>query len=130
MVAVYAANIAFVVCAVNRKGVRRAPRRGRSVGQEVVAEDIQVTGKKIAIHLPPSRIVDSYIDDKLSRVESRNTGWFIAHRSDLESRARQKALSNLMTAAKAQGIDHEAEVRAKTLIGQFFKGMGYEVEYL
>ena len=86
------------------------------------------------IHVERNRmrypIVDAYIDDKLSRIESRDTGWFIAHRQDLEQQARQKALSNLVSAAKAQGIDREAEVQAKTLIGHFFTALGYEkVEY-
>ena len=97
---------------------------------KVTGDDIKVTGKTIAIRLPRPQIVDAYIDDKLSRIESRDTGWFIAHRQDLEQQARQKALSNLVSAAKAQGIDREAEVRAKTLIGHFFTALGYEkVEY-
>ena len=97
---------------------------------KVTAEDLQVSGKTISIHLPPPQIVDKYLDEKLTEVSTRETGWFVFHRKDLETEARQKALAGLVTAARVGGIDKEAEVQAKTLIGQFFQALGYmKVEY-
>lgn len=97
---------------------------------KVTADDLRVTGKTIALHLPPPKILDKYLDEKLTEVVRRDTGWFVFHRKDLETEARQQALAGLVTAARTGGIDREAEVQAKTLIGQFFQALGYEkVEY-
>jgi Protein of unknown function (DUF4230) len=97
---------------------------------KVTAEDLQVSGKTISIHLPPPQIVDKYLDEKLTEVSLRETGWFVFHRKDLETEARQRALAGLVTAARTGGIDREAELQAKTLIGQFFQALGYDrVEY-
>jgi Protein of unknown function (DUF4230) len=97
---------------------------------KVTPEDLVISGKTISIHLPPPQIVDKYLDEKLTEVSLRETGWFIFHRKDLETEARQKALAGLVTAARVGGIDKEAEVQAKTLIGQFFQALGYDrVEY-
>jgi Protein of unknown function (DUF4230) len=97
---------------------------------KVTAEDLVISGKTISIHLPPPQIVDKYLDERLTEVSLRETGWFVFHRKDLETEARQRALAGLVTAARVGGIDKEAEVQAKTLIGQFFQALGYErVEY-
>lgn len=92
---------------------------------KVTADDLKVSGKTISIHLPPPQIVDKYLDEKLTEVSARETGWFVFHRKDLETEARQKALDGLVTAARVGGIAGEAELRAKTLIGQFFQALGY-----
>jgi len=97
---------------------------------KVTAEDVRVSGKAISIHLPAPQILDKYLDEKLTEVSTRETGWFVFHRKDLETEARQKALAGLVTAARTDGIDREAEQQAKTLIGQFFQALGYDrVEY-
>ena len=97
---------------------------------KVNAEDLHIAGKTIAIHLPAPQIVDKYLDEKLTEVSTRETGWFVFHRKDLETEARQQALAGLVAAARVGGIEKEAEKQARTLIGQFFQALGYEkVEY-
>jgi Protein of unknown function (DUF4230) len=82
---------------------------------KVTAEDLAISGKTISIHLPPPQVVDKYLDEKLTEVSLRETGWFVFHRKDLETEARQKALAGLVTAARVGGIDKEAELHAKTM---------------
>src|SRR5450759_2345875 len=81
---------------------------------KVTPEDLQVSGKTISIHLPPPQVVDKYLDEKLTEVSLRETGWFVFHRKDLETEARQRALAGLVTAARTGGIAREAELQAKT----------------
>jgi Protein of unknown function (DUF4230) len=97
---------------------------------KVTPDDLVINGKTISVHLPPPQIIDKYLDEKLTEVSTRETGWFVFHRKDLEADARRKALDGLVTAARSGGIAREAELQAKTLIGQFFQALGYEkVEY-
>src|SRR5450759_1769596 len=60
---------------------------------KVTAEDLVISGKTISIHLPPPQIVDKYLDERLTEVSTRETGWFVFHRKDLETEDRQKALA-------------------------------------
>jgi len=48
--------------------------------------------KKIVIKLPPARVTDKYLDDKLTKVVEYKTGLLRSFDKDLEQNARQQAV--------------------------------------
>src|SRR5262249_55444695 len=53
--------------------------------------DIHISGKKIRVVLPKAQITDAYLDDKLTQVVERNTGFLRTFNKDLEQTARRNA---------------------------------------
>ena len=79
--------------------------------RELKPEDLEVTGKKIAIRLPPSRITDTYLDEHQTRVVERTTGLLRMFDKDLEQAARQNAVADIRRAARTAGILKDADER-------------------
>src|SRR5207237_8050466 len=75
--------------------------------------DVRVSGKKIVLTLPMAQITDAYLDDKLTQVVERNTGFLRAFNKDLEQTARQNAVDDMRRAARSSGILKDAEERAR-----------------
>jgi hypothetical protein len=89
-------------------------------------DDISVTGRKITIQLPPTQVLDTYLDDKKTEVIERSTGLLRAFDKDLEQAARQNATDDIARAARVGGIGKDAEQRARDQLKQLFLQMGFE----
>ncbi len=89
-------------------------------------EDIQVTGKKVVINLPPAQVLDAYLDDSQTRVIEHSTGLLRKFDKDLQQTARQNAIDDIRRAARVGGILTDAEQRAKAELRIFLAQLGFE----
>lgn len=87
--------------------------------------DVQQSGKSISLQLPKPVVTDIYIDEAQTKVLDRQKGLFRDFDSTLESKARQYARSEMGRAARQDGIEKEAEQRAKEQLGNFFRTLGF-----
>jgi hypothetical protein len=94
--------------------------------KELKPGDIETSGKTVIIKLPPSRITDCYLDDKLTEIIERKTGLLRKFDKDLEQNARKQAVDDINRAARNDGILRDADERAKTQLSTLFLQMGYE----
>lgn len=88
--------------------------------------DFQVNGNHITITLPRAQITDAYLDDKLTQVVERNTGFLRSFNKDLEQTARQNAIDDIRRAARASGILKDAEERARAQLTNLCRLLGFE----
>ena len=88
--------------------------------------DVEISGKKISLRLPPPQITAAYLDDKASQVIDHTTGLLRSSDKDLEQVARQNAVDDIARAARRSGILDEAQKRARLEPENFFKGAGFE----
>jgi len=98
--------------------------------QEIKPEDVRVDDKKVVVKLPPARITDVYLDDKKTRVVDRTTGLLRAFDKDLEQSARRQAVEDLSISARFNGINGDAEERARLQLSNLFHQLGLEVEFV
>ncbi len=98
--------------------------------QEIKPEDVRVDDKKVVVKLPPARITDVYLDDKKTRVVDRTTGLLRAFDKDLEQSARRQAVEDLSISARFNGINGDAEERARLQLTNLFHQLGLEVEFV
>jgi hypothetical protein len=93
--------------------------------------DVQISGKKITMHLPPPQITDAYLDDTQTRVIDNTTGLFRDFDKDLEQTARANAVDDIRRAARQDGILNEASQRAQLELALFLNQAGYtNVEFV
>lgn len=88
--------------------------------------DIQAQGSTVSVKLPPARILEVYLDERQTRVIERSTGLLRVFDKDLEQNARVQALGELRRAAQAEGINKEADARAKEQLSKLLKGLGFQ----
>jgi len=93
---------------------------------EITNGDIQISGKKISLKLPPARVTDTYLDDKQTQIVERTTGLLRSFDKDLEQNARRQAVMDINRAAREAGILRDADERAKQELTNLFHQMGYE----
>jgi hypothetical protein len=93
---------------------------------EITNGDIQVSGKKIILKLPPSRVTDRYLDDKQTQIVERTTGLLRSFDKDLEQDARRQAVMDIDRAAREAGILKDADERARLQLKSLFLQMGFE----
>lgn len=98
--------------------------------QELRPDDVRVEGNKAFVKLPPARITDVYLDDQKTRVVDRATGLLRAFDKDLEQNARRQAVDDLARSARFNGIQGDAEARARLQLGNLFRQFGLEVEFV
>jgi Protein of unknown function (DUF4230) len=92
--------------------------------------DVRASGKKIVLTLPGAQITDAYLDDKLTQVVERNTGFLREFNKDLEQTARQNAIDDIRRSARTTGILKDAEERARAQLTHLCKQLGFaEVEF-
>lgn len=89
-------------------------------------EDLEVSGKRVGVRLPPPQITDVYLDDRQTRVVERETGLLRMFDKDLEQTARQTAIDDLGRAARRSGVLKDAESRAREQLTQLFRQLGFE----
>jgi hypothetical protein len=93
---------------------------------QLKSTDIRVDGKTIWINLPPARITDAYLDDNETKVVERSTGFLRSFDKDLEQNIRRTAVDDMRTSASRGGILRDANERARTQLGGFFRTLGFE----
>jgi len=95
----------------------------------VKPEDVQVNGTSIRLALPPAVVTDGYLDEDATQVLDRQTGLLRPYDRKLEQQARQEARNEILRAARKNGIEREANERAREQLTRFLKSLGYtEVE--
>jgi hypothetical protein len=87
--------------------------------------DIQISGKKISMTLPRSRITDTYLDDHKTQILDHTTGAFRLFDKDLEQNARQRAVDDLRIAASQNGILNEATEKGKSQLTILLYQLGF-----
>ncbi len=96
---------------------------------QLTPDQVQVTGDRIVIKLPPARILNSKIDVNKSQVYDYNRG-FLGLGPDagpqLQALAQQEALKKIVTAACEQGVLQRASDRAKLVVTQLLTTAGYK----
>jgi len=94
--------------------------------------DLEISGKKVIIRLPPAQITDAYLDEKQTRVIERKTGglWPFDNKDfdnkDLEQTARRQAVDDIGRAARNSGILTDADERARAQLTNLFLQLGFE----
>ena len=93
---------------------------------QLTPDDLQVSGKRIAVNLPPAQVLDAYLDDKQTRIVERTTGLLRVFDKNLEQTARQNAIDDIRRAARISGIVKDAGERARTQLTRLFRQLGFE----
>jgi hypothetical protein len=88
-------------------------------------KDIQISGKKISVRLPRSRVVDAYLDDQRTQIVERYTGVLRIFDKDLEQNARRQAVEELRLAALQNGILNDASERARAQLTILLYQVGF-----
>jgi len=92
--------------------------------------DVQVTGKKIRVHVPQAQLLVTRLDSSKTRVYSRQTGLLVPTDPNLESQVREEAERDLRRSALADGILQKAQENARSTLMSLMQSMGFqEVEF-
>ncbi len=85
------------------------------------ARDVVYTGERMAtITLPAARILQSFLDEKQTKVWDRQITWWtpwVPYDPDLEHKARLQAIDDVSKAALSMGILAQAQKNAELAIG-------------
>jgi hypothetical protein len=96
---------------------------------QVKENDVSVSGRKIALVLPPARVTDAYLVERHTQVLDYKTGLLAPFNKDLEQTARRHALTEITRAARQSGIEEDAAERARKQLARFLQTLGFvEVE--
>jgi Protein of unknown function (DUF4230) len=87
--------------------------------------DVAIHGRDITVHLPPSEIFSTRLDNAKTRVYSRDTGLFTSPDPNLESQVRVEAERELQQASLQDGILKTADQNAQSTITSLLKGLGF-----
>jgi len=87
--------------------------------------DIEISGQKITLNLPRSRITDVYLDDRHTQILDHSTGAFRLFDKDLEQSARQRAVDDLRLAALQNGILNDATDKGKSQLTVLLYQLGF-----
>lgn len=96
--------------------------------EQLKPEDITASanGEKISVTIPKAILFDVYLDDHKSQVVERTTGLMRAFDKDLEQNARRQAVTEISRAARLNGIEKEAEQRARDQLMFLFRQFGFK----
>lgn len=97
----------------------------------VTPADVQLdaASRRVAIQLPPPRVLHVFINDKDTQVWDRSKTWWtpwVAYNPQLEQQARQAALEAVQQAALQMGILSNAQQNAATTLRGFLQTIGWE----
>jgi hypothetical protein len=98
---------------------------GVDLGQ-LGADDVQVNGHTVRIHLPPAQIFTVALDDQKTHVYSRATGILVPVDPALEGEVREQAVENLRQSALAAGILGKAQQNACATVTKLLLGLGFD----
>lgn len=88
--------------------------------------DVEVSGKRVRLHLPDGQVFTTRLDNARTRVYSRETGWLVPVDPNLESQVRQEAERQLQQAALLDGILKTARMNARATLTSLLQGLGFE----
>jgi hypothetical protein len=71
-------------------------------------------------------VTDQYLDENATQVLDRRTGLLRAYDQKLEQQARQEAITQIVRAARLNGIEREANERAREQLIRLLKSLGYQ----
>jgi len=94
--------------------------------RELKPEDVLVAGDTIKIRLPAAKILNSKLVEESTYVVDRTTGFLIKFDKDLERQARLFALTHFVQGARSQMILPQAAQRARLLVENLLKQLGYQ----
>jgi hypothetical protein len=92
---------------------------------KIQVEDLWLEDGILHVRLPAPEILVSRLDNELSYVYDRNTGFLTHGNIDLETEARQAAEQEIRTAALEDGILEQARINARVFLEKFFQALGY-----
>jgi len=94
--------------------------------QRLNPEDVEISGTRVRLTMPPSQMLDTYLDESKTQIIERSTGLLRMFDKDLETVARQHAVMDLRRAAKEEGILDDAEERARDQLRAMLLRLGFE----
>jgi hypothetical protein len=94
--------------------------------RDISASDISASGKSITVRLPAAHITDCYLDEQQTKVIDWEKGFLRSFDKDLEQNARQQAVTDIRSAARASGILRDAQERAQWQLASFLHNAGYD----
>ncbi|MDH5508558.1 MAG: DUF4230 domain-containing protein [Anaerolineae bacterium] len=98
---------------------------------KLTADDIEIDGDTLKIHLPLAEVFVATLDNDKSYVYDRDTGLLTKGQTHLETAARQAAEKEILNAALEDGILHQAQVNAENFLYRLLRDLGYPtVEFL
>ncbi len=95
---------------------------------QVQSEDIRYDAAAGAVEmiLPPPKILDVYLDERLTQVYLHEKSMLRRLNKDLNQIARRDALAQIQSAARELGIKEDAEQRAEVQIKKMFEAFGIQ----
>ena len=90
-------------------------------------EDIHCDAANGAVEmiLPPPKVLDVYLDEKLTQVYLHEKSIFRRLNKDLNQLARRDALAQIQSAAKDLGVKEDAQQRAELQLRKMFEALGF-----
>lgn len=91
-----------------------------------------VNDHAVFVHLPQPAILETFIDEKNTKVWDRQITWWtpwVSYDPDLEHKARLSALIEIRNAAISDGILGQAQHNAQTSIRSFLGAMKIDVKF-
>lgn len=85
---------------------------------------------RVQLRVPPAEILSVSLDEKRTYVHSRHTSVLSKPGLDLETRARQQAVSAIKEAALSAGILERAQQSASQTLRALLLSLGYEAEFV
>ena len=93
---------------------------------QLKTSDVRIHGRDIQVHLPPSQIFVTSLDNAKTRVYSRTTGLLVPEDPNLESEVREEAQQQIQQAAMDDGILKTASKNASAAVTTLLLGLGFE----
>jgi Protein of unknown function (DUF4230) len=93
---------------------------------KVKPADVSVRGQTIAVRIPKAEVFTTRIDNRKTRVYSRDTGLFSSPDPNLESQVREEAERQLRQGALQDGLLNTAEENARGTLASLLKGLGFK----
>ena len=94
--------------------------------KELKDGDVAVNGETVTVRLPPAKILGSRLVERQTYVVDRTTGMLRQFDKDLEREARLFALEHFVAAAKKEQIERQAGERARLVIENLLKQLGFK----
>lgn len=92
---------------------------------QLKSSDVRIEGRNVQVHLPPSQVFVSSLDNSKTCVYSRTTGLLVPEDPNLESEVRAKAQQQIEQAALADGILATADKNARATVTSMLLGLGF-----
>jgi hypothetical protein len=95
------------------------------------AQDVQVRGRALTVHLPATQILHTRLDNRQSVVHERTSGLLSGPDRELDGQVRAEAEEKIRAAALQSGILRTAETNARETLSRQLRQFGFqEVRFL